>query len=388
MTPKDIPQDAATSHEFDAYRRLDLEVIEAKGCHLVTGTGRRLLDLYGGHAAALLGHSHPRLVAALTAQADRLFFQTNLVKLPVRERAARALADFAPAGLDRVFFVNSGAEANENALRLAFRHTRRHTVIALTGSFHGRTAAAAACTDGSEAWYGFPAWPFSVRHLPWNNAALLEDAVTDDVAAVIVEPIQGIAGARAIPVEVLQAARRACDARSALLIADEVQCGMGRSGRAFAIEEAQVTPDVLTVAKGLAGGFPAGAVIARHEVAATIRPGDLGSTFGGGPLAAALIAEVIAVVRDEDLVARADRLGRLIRERCLVGPVESIQGRGLLVGLRLDRPASDVAAQLRERDILVGTSSDPRVIRLMPPLVLQDEHVEQLAQALQEISSS
>ncbi len=162
---------------------------------------------------------------------------------------------------------------------------------------------------------------------------------------------------------------------------------MGRSGHAFAVEAAQVTPDIITVAKGLAGGFPAGAVIAREDVAATIRPGDLGSTFGGGPLATALIAEVIGVLRDEDLVARAAHLGGLIRERCRVGPVKSIQGRGLLVGLRLDRPAKDVMAALRERDILVGGSADSQVIRLMPPLVLEDDHVDQLASALQEIGA-
>jgi acetylornithine/succinyldiaminopimelate/putrescine aminotransferase len=330
---------------------------------------------------ALLGYAHPRLLAALSRQAAELFFQSNVVPLAVRARAARRLVEFGPAGLSRAFLVNSGAEANENALRLAVRHTGRAHVVALTGSFHGRTAAAAAV-----AWYGFPRAPFDVSFVPRGDVAALEGAIRSaPTAALILEPVQGMGGAVALGGGYLAAARELTRGAGAMLIFDEVQCGMGRTGQPFAAQTWGVTPDLLTTAKGLAGGFPAGAVLVSPEIAAGVRRGDLGSTFGGGPMACALIEEVIAAIDEDGLLARVRALSRRIRETCQVGPVTAIQGEGFLLGLRTTRPASEIQGELLARNILTGTSADPQVVRLLPPLVLEEEHVAALAAALAEI---
>jgi acetylornithine/N-succinyldiaminopimelate aminotransferase len=342
--------------------------------------------MYGGHAVAALGYGHPRLVAALQEQVQKLTFQSNLLPLELRARACEALARFAPPGLDRVFLVNSGAEANENALKMAFGKPGKTRVVAVEGAFHGRTAAAAAVTWGSEKWYGFPQKPFEVSFVsPWDPAALAHQ-VDERTAALIVEPVQGVAGAVDMPAEFLAAARHATRQAGALLIFDEVQCGMGRTGRPFGADYFGITPDIITTAKGLAGGFPAGAVITTPALAAGLKIGELGTTFGGGPMACAAIETVIAVIRDENLLDRVRTLSDEIRRSCVVGPVTAIQGAGFLLGLVCSRPAKEVQAELLERDILAGTSADPRVLRLLPPFILEPEHVARLAAALAEIA--
>jgi len=374
--------------EVPVYRRLDLEIVEGSGVEVTAADGRTFVDFYGGHASALLGYGHPALLEALRRQSETLFFQTNLVRVPVRAHAHEALVSLAPDGLTRAFLVNSGAEANENALRLAFRTTGRSRIVALEGAFHGRTAAAAAATAGSSGWYGFPRTPFDVDFVPHDDPGPLEAHLkSGDVAAVILEPVQGVEGARALSASFLQAARALTEAHDTLLIADEIQCGMARTGKNFAIEWAGVLPDILTTAKGLAGGFPAGAVLMTERVSEILEPGDLGTTFGGGPLASALIVAVAGELTSEGFLQHVRAMGAEIESRCQVGPVRSIQGRGLLRGLRCDRPAKEIVAALRERGILAGTSKDPEVVRLMPPLTIEGSHVAQLASALADIGS-
>jgi acetylornithine/succinyldiaminopimelate/putrescine aminotransferase len=386
MEPESLCDDAPGSALLAVYDQLPFEPVGGRGARLDCADGRELVDFYGGHAVALLGYGHPRLLAALERQARTLFFQSNAVPLAVRERAARRLAEFAPPGLDRVFFVNSGAEANENALRLARRAVGRPRFVALEGAFHGRTAAAAAVTWRAS-WYGFPHKPFEVRFVPREDPDALANALSPgDVAAVIVEPVQGVAGAVALSDDYLRAARRLTAESGALLIFDEVQCGMGRSGQPFVAQAAGVTPDLLTVAKGLAGGFPAGAVLVGEALAGRVRSGELGTTFGGGPLAAALIEATLDALDDERLLANVRARAHQIRSTCAVGPVVEIGGRGLLVGLRTSRPARQVQAELLERGVLVGTSADPHVVRLMPPLVVTADEVEMLAAALAELA--
>jgi len=380
----DTPDERAWT--LPVYAQLDLHPRRGDGAWLEMDDGRRVLDMYGGHAVASLGYAHPRLVAALREQVERLTFQSNLLPLELRARACAALARFAPPGLDRVFLVNSGAEANENALKLAFGRPRRTRIVAVEGAFHGRTAAAAAVTWGSEKWYGFPQKPFDVSFVSPRDLAALDHLVGDDTAALIVEPVQGVAGAFDLPAEFLAAARRATRDAGALLIFDEVQCGMGRTGRPFAADHFGITPDIITTAKGLAGGFPAGAVITTAQLAAGLKIGELGTTFGGGPMACAAIETVLGVIRDENLLERVRVLSAQIRESCLVGPVRSIQGAGFLLGLVCSRPAREIQAELLEHDILAGTSADPRVLRLLPPLTLETEHVARLAAALAEIA--
>ena len=366
------------------YPHAPIEPVRGEGALLYTRDGRELIDFYGGHAVALLGYGHPRLLAALSEQAKTLFFQSNVVPLEVRARAAQRLVEWGPEGLTRAFLVNSGAEANENALRLAFRHTGRDRVVAIEGAFHGRTAAAGAVTWGNARWYGFPRAPFEVTWVPRGDLNALEEAL-QGAAALIVEPIQGQAGAYDLGGPWLSAARDLTRKTGAVLIFDEVQCGMGRSGQPFAAQAYGVIPDLLTTAKGLAGGFPAGALLASAELCAGLKEGDLGTTFGGGPLACALIEAVIDAIEEEGLLSSAREMSGRIRATCVTGPVTAIQGEGLLLGLRTTRPAKEIHAELIERGILTGTSGDPHIVRLLPPLVLRESHVDALAAALREI---
>ncbi len=371
-------------HLVQVYGQLAIEPVRGDGVVLLTRDGRRIIDFYGGHAVACLGYGHPRLIAALEDQARQMLFQSNAVALDVRARAADRLAAFAPAGLDRVFFVNSGAEANENALRIALKATGRDQVFAIEHGFHGRSAAAAAVTWGADKWYGFPRRPFDVEFLPRNDLGAL-GRVNTRVAAVIVEPVQGVAGAFDLDLDYLRELAGACRAAGALLILDEVQTGMGRLGTPFGADRAGIVPDMLTTAKSLAGGFPAAALLMNATLGATLKPGDLGTTFGGGPLAARLIETVIDCIETDGLLDNVTELSALIRATCQVGPITGIQGAGFLLGLRTAIPAAEVRDALLERNILVGTSGDPNVIRLLPPLVLQAQHVAQLAAALVEI---
>jgi acetylornithine/succinyldiaminopimelate/putrescine aminotransferase len=367
------------------YEQLPFVPERASGCDIFTKDGRRILDLYGGHAVAALGHGHPRLVKAITEQSGKLLFQSNAVALDIRADAAEKLTKIAPEGLDRVFFVNSGAEANENALRIACMATGRNKVLAITEGFHGRTAAAAAVTWNSDRWYGFPAKPFDVDFIPRDDVAAAGNMIGSDVAAVIFEPVQGVAGAYDLSTDFLHALRIETRKHGALLIADEVQSGIGRSGQFFAVQAYQLQPDILTSAKALGGGIPCGAVLCSHTIAANFGSGDLGSTFGGGPVAAAAIAATIDVIVDEDLLLNVRRSEALIREKCIVGPVTKIQGMGLLLGLVCDRPAIEVRDALLEHDILTGTSGDPNVLRILAPLVLEPSHIDHLAEALGDI---
>jgi acetylornithine/succinyldiaminopimelate/putrescine aminotransferase len=395
MTTTAAPQitaATATAEEqrwmLPVYPHYPVEPVSGDGVILHLRDGRELIDFYGGHAVALLGYGHPRLLAALESQAKTLFFQSNVVPLEVRSRAARRLVEFGPEGLTRAFLVNTGAEANENALRLAFRkNPERNRVVAVEGAFHGRTAAVGAITWGSAKWYSFPQAPFEVTWVPRGDLGALEKAVQENggAAALIAEPIQGQAGAYALGKDWLAAAREITRKSGTVLIFDEVQCGMGRSGQPFAAQAYGVTPDIVTTAKGVAGGFPAGAVLVSDELAAGLKVGDMGTTFGGGPLACALILATLEAIEEEGLLPRVRRLSQKIRETCQVGPVTDIQGDGFLLGLRTARPAKDVQLELIEQGIFAGTSGDPHIVRLLPPLVLEDAHVDALADALKRI---
>jgi acetylornithine/N-succinyldiaminopimelate aminotransferase len=376
----------ARDHLAQVFAQYPVEVTSADGVWLNTADGRRILDLYGGHAVAALGYGHPRWLAALEHQAREVLFQSNAVPMDVRRRAAAKLVEFSGLPLDTVFFVNSGAEANENALRLACRITGRGHVVAVEESFHGRTAAAAAVTWGAAGkWYGFPRTPFDVSFVPRRDAAALEAAITLDTAAVIVEPVQGVGGAFDMGRDYLEAIRRRCESTGAMLIFDEVQCGVGRTGHPFAAGLYGVVPDMLTTAKALGAGFPVGALLLSPQIAAGLKLGELGSTFGGGPLACAVVEAVVDTIRDDNLLENVRNISARIRRTCVTGPVTGIQGEGFLLGLRTRVPARQVQAALLDRGILTGTSGDPGVLRLLPPFTLAAEHVDLLNAALSEL---
>jgi acetylornithine/N-succinyldiaminopimelate aminotransferase len=370
------------------FSQYPLPVVSAEGVWLHTCDGRRVLDLYGGHAVAALGYGHPIWTAALIAQARSLSFQSNAVPMDVRLRAAQRLIRFAGLDFNSVFFVNSGAEANENALKMAFTMTGRSHVAAIEHSFHGRTAAAGALTWGAAGkWYGFPRTPFDVSFIARRDHGAITQQVGEHTAAVIVEPVQGVGGAFDLGAAFLEALRARCDAVGALLIFDEVQCGMGRVGQPFAANLYGVQPDMITTAKALGAGFPCAALLMSPRVSAAVKLDALGTTFGGGPMACAVIEAVIEAIESEHLLHNVRSIAALIESRCLVGPVIGHQGAGLLVGLRTSRPAKQVHAALLERGILAGTSADPHILRLLPPYVLAAEHVELLRDALLDIGA-
>jgi acetylornithine/succinyldiaminopimelate/putrescine aminotransferase len=369
------------------FAQYPIEVLRGEGVWLYGSNGRRVLDLYGGHAVAALGYDHPAWTAALTAQAVAINFQSNAVPLDVRTRAANKLIAFSKLPVQSVFFVNSGAEANENALKMAFTmNPGRTEVVALEHSFHGRTAGAGALTWGAaKKWYGFPRTPFDVTFLPRRDESALA-RITEKTAAVVVEPIQGVGGAFDLGAPYLKALRKRCDETGAVLIFDEVQCGFGRCGEPFAAVLYGVLPDMITSAKALGNGFPCSALLMMQKAADAVKLDALGTTFGGGPMAAAAIEACIDAIGNEDLLANIRRVSAYIRKTCVVGPITGTQGEGFLTGLISRVPASELQkALLTQHDILTGTSGDPKVLRLLPPFILKEAEVDVLAAALKRL---
>ena len=377
-----------TSHLAQVFAQYPIEVAHGEGVWLHARDGRKILDFYGGHAVAGLGYGHPRWLAALERQARQMAFQTNALPMVIRERAAARLAKFAGLGLNTVFWINSGAEANENALKLAFKLTGRSKIVALEQGWHGRTAAAGAVTWGAlEKWYGFPRTPFDVSFAPRDNPAAVGQFIDRDTAAVIVEPVQGVGGAFDVGKPMLQALKERCDEMGALLIFDEVQCGMGRTGAPFGANFYGVTPDMITSAKALGNGFPVSALLLSAGVAEKLKYDDMGTTFGGGPMACAVAEAVIDTIESESLLANVRQVSSYIRGNCVIGPVTGVQGAGFLLGLKTSRPAKEVQAALLAKNILTGTSADPNILRLLPAYILNEGHVDQLSDALARISA-
>ena len=377
-----------TSHLAQVFAQYPIEVAHGEGVWLHARDGRKILDFYGGHAVAGLGYGHPRWLAALERQARQMAFQTNALPMVIRERAAARLAKFAGLGLNTVFWINSGAEANENALKLAFKLTGRSKIVALEQGWHGRTAAAGAVTWGAlEKWYGFPRTPFDVSFAPRDNPAAVGQFIDRETAAVIVEPVQGVGGAFDVGKPMLQALKERCDEMGALLIFDEVQCGMGRTGAPFGANFYGVTPDMITAAKALGNGFPVSALLLSGGVAERLKYDDMGTTFGGGPMACAVAEAVIDTIESESLLANVRQVSSYIRGSCVIGPVTGVQGAGFLLGLKTSRPAKEVQAALLAKNILTGTSADPNILRLLPAYILNEGHVDQLSDALARISA-
>jgi acetylornithine/N-succinyldiaminopimelate aminotransferase len=382
---KPPPTTSEAAALLPVYAHMPVRPVRGRGAWLIDEDGREWLDAYGGHAVAATGHSHPHVVQAIAEQAATLLFYSAAVPLPQRERLATEIAARCPPPLNRVFLCNSGAEANENALHLARRATGRSGIVSLEGGWHGRTVATLACTDGAkyEAWARGAGMPLSHR-VPFDDVAALERAVDDTTAAVILEPVQGMSGARDCAPALLEAARAVCDRVGAALIFDEVQCGVGRCGAFTAAEAYGVVPDALTLAKGLASGLPAGAVVVGAKLGADVKTGDLGSTFGGGPVPCAAALATLEVIDREGLIENAIAVGEHLRRGALAAGVRRVTGRGLLLGLHLGRPARPVQQALFARRILTGTAADPEVLRLLPPLTLSKAEADLVLAALSE----
>ncbi|HEY0082762.1 MAG TPA: aminotransferase class III-fold pyridoxal phosphate-dependent enzyme [Pyrinomonadaceae bacterium] len=383
---------AARESEFQlaTYKKMPVAAVRGRGSWVETSEGERFLDLYGGHAVAATGHCHPHVVEAIRAQAGELLFYSNLVYSEVRARAAEKLVSCAPAAITKVFFCNSGTEANENAMRMARIMTGRENVITFTGGFHGRTADSISATFlGKYRETGRPNVP-GHRCAEFGSIASVAALADETVAAVMLEPIQSMAGVRQARPEFYGALRELCDARGILLIYDEVQTGTGRTGEwFFAGSEAGagVVPDIFTLAKALGSGVPVGACLTTAAVASRIRENDLGTTFGGGMLAMAAVNATLEAIERDGMLENARASERYLR-RTLEGVpgVVRVRGAGLLLGLEfMDEIAARVHEALLAVKIITGTSSDARVLRLLPPLCLRREEIDLFVAALKRV---
>jgi acetylornithine/succinyldiaminopimelate/putrescine aminotransferase len=384
VTSFDAVREAEDRFQIPTYAHLPVAVATGSGARVTDSEGETWLDFYGGHAVALTGHCHPRVVEAVKAQADRLLFYSNAVYNDARARAVEALVDVAPEGITQVFLCNSGAEANEAALKTARMLTGRTGVVSMDKGFHGRTLGAVSVTGLSKyREYGGPLVP-GTTIVPFGNESALREAVGEDTAAVIVEPVPSMGGVHVADVSWYRALRDVCDATGALLIFDEVQTGMGRTGRWWAGDHFDFRPDLHTLAKGIASGVPCGAVMFRTEFAERIGTGDHGTTFGGSPLACAALEATINIVKEEGLVERAAAAGGRIRDGVAsMDGVGSVRGLGLLLAIETDAPAKTVLERLREQRVLASSiPGDDTAIRVLPPLVITDDDVDEFLSAL------
>lgn len=377
---------ALSSAELPTYTRWPIAIARGEGSTVWDTSGKSYLDLYGGHAVAGTGHCHPEVVRAIREQAGELLFYSNVVALPVRARAAEAIARQAPAPLSKVFFVNSGTEANENAMRLARRFTGRTDILSFHGGFHGRTAdAISAAGLAKYRELGRPNVP-GHRLVPFGDLDAARANVDETVAGILVEPIQSMAGVLTAPPSYFQGLRALCDERGAKLIYDEVQTGFGRTGTFFFAGRHGVVPDLVSLAKGIGSGFPMGAVLVSEEIADTVHPEEYGTTFGGGPLACAAAEATVRVLLEEGLLenVRAGSL-RLKEGLAPISGVREVRGEGFLLGLVLDRPGKPVRQALLDRGFLVGGSDLPDTLRLLPPLVLTAAEIDRFLEALKRV---
>ena len=373
------------------YARYDLAFERGEGAYLITADGRRYLDFASGIAVTALGHAHPHLVAALKAQADKLWHCSNLYRIPEGERLAKRLTEASFA--DSVFFTNSGVEAIECGLKLvrkyhdATGHPERYRVITLTGAFHGRTLATIAAGRQEKHTKGFEPMVEGFDQVAFDNLNELRAAITPETAAILMEPVQGEGGMRAASTEYMRALRQVCDEYGLLLFLDEVQCGMGRTGKLFAHEWSGVKPDIVSTAKGIAGGFPMGACLATEPVAAALTAGSHGSTFGGNPLAMAVGNAVLDVVLADGFLARVERMAALLRQKvdALVAAhprqFKSVRGKGLMLGIQCEVPNTEMVAKLMDAGLLTVGAGD-NVVRLLPPLIVEEAQIDEAARII------
>ena len=378
-------------HLMNTYGRLPVAFTHGEGCRLFDEQGKSYLDALSGIAVNTLGHNHPRLARAIAEQASRLIHTSNLYRIREAEEASDHLARI--SGMDEVFFCNSGCEANEAAIKLARLYGHRQgveqpAIIVMEHAFHGRTLATLSATGNRKAQAGFEPLVTGFVRVPFDDAAAIRQvaASNPNVVAVLFEPIQGEGGVHVAHDDYLRAVRAICDEKQWLLMVDEVQCGLGRTGRWFAHQHAGILPDVMTLAKGLGSGVPIGACLAAGRAAGVFGPGNHGSTFGGNPLACTAALTTLRAIEADDLLNRAKELGELIRDgfrKTLAGVagVVEIRGDGLMIGIELDRPCAELIRRALEHGLLINVTAD-KVIRLLPALVMSDAEGAELVAEL------
>jgi acetylornithine/N-succinyldiaminopimelate aminotransferase len=365
-------------YQVATYKKFPFVIESGHDVWVFTSEGERYLDLYGGHAVVSTGHSHPRVVRAIAQQAGRLIFYSNLVYNDTRARAAKRLVEIAPLLLNKTFFCNSGTEANENAIKIARKLTEREKVISFEGSFHGRTPGSLAATGLAK--YREGVLPMLGGHVyaPFGDVQAVERLIDEETAAVILEPIQSMGGVKFGAPEFYQSLRELCDQAGAIMIYDEVQTGMGRTGEYFFAGRFGVTPDMVTLAKGIASGVPMGAVLMTEMIAGEIGTGDLGTTFGGGPLACAALEATADVIRDEGLLDNVrSNSAYLFGALGELEAVEEVRGLGYLIGIKFKGESAKPYQQgLLERHIITGLADDASILRLLPPLTLKRPEID------------
>jgi len=378
-------------HVMNTYARQSLAFVRGEGAWLWDLEGRRYLDCVSGVAVSGVGHAHPRLVAAVSEQTARAMHVSNLYEIPEQEQLAVRLC--ALAAMDQAFFCNSGCEANEAAIKLArlFGHQKgieSPAIVVMENAFHGRTIATLSATGSRKVQAGFEPLLSGFVRVPYNDLPALEQVAANNpnIVAVLVEPIQGEGGVQVPEDGYLPQLRRICDQRGWLLMLDEVQTGMARTGKWFAHQHLGIEPDVMTLAKGLGNGFPIGACLARASAAGVFSPGKHGSTFGGNPLACVCALTTLAIIEDERLLERASRLGLKIRDGfsrqlAAIAGVKAIRGKGLMLGIELARPCAELVAQGSAAGLLINVTADT-VVRLLPPLILDDAEADTLIEGV------
>jgi len=385
--------DWASQYLFQNYARTPLCLVRGEGARVWDTDGREYLDFVGGIAVDALGHSHPKIVGAIREQATTLLHVSNLYQIPSQIHLARLLCEHSFA--DRAFFCNSGAEANEAAIKLARKFAKETRasdcveIVTMHGAFHGRTMGALSATPTEKYQHGFEPLLPGFKYVPFGDLRATERAVDNRTAAILVEPIQGEGGVNVAPDDYLPGLRRLCDATGALLIFDEVQTGMGRTGRLWAHQHWGIEPDVMTLAKALASGIPIGAMLAKEFCARVMIAGSHGSTFGGNPFATTVGVATFTTMLEDKLPERADRVGAYLIERLRaaggrVPGIKDVRGKGLLVGIDLDRPAGPVVDACRDRGLLVLTAGDA-ILRMTPPLVIDEADVDEAVEVVEQV---
>ena len=378
------------------YNRTPLRFARGEGSWLIEEDGTRYLDLTSGIAVNALGHAHPALVAALSDQAQALWHVSNLYQIPAQENLAEALV--AETFADTVFFTNSGTEAAELALKMVRKYwyekgANRPTILTFEGAFHGRSTGAIAAAGSEKMTKGFGPLMPGFKALPWGDHDALRAALDETVAAVMIEPVQGEGGIRPVPDQCLKGLRDLCDQTGALLVLDEVQCGMGRTGRLFAHEWAGITPDIMMVAKGIGGGFPLGAVLATANAASGMGAGTHGSTYGGNPLGCAIGAKVLEIITADGFMDSVNRKAAMLRQK-LEGLVashpdvlEEVRGAGLLMGVKCRVTNTDLVRAAQDAHLLTVPAAD-NVIRLLPPLTISEDEITEAVTRLDQAASA
>ena len=384
MTTQELIE-ASNKYLANTYARFPMVLVRGRGVRLWDSDGKEYLDCVGGIAVDALGHCHPRMVEAIRAQAEILIHVSNLYHIEPQIRLAQLLCEQSFA--DRAFFCNSGAEANEAAIKLARKYGKDHwssdrvDIITMHHAFHGRTLATLTATGNAKYQHGFEPLLAGFKHVPYDNLQAVERAIDARTCAVLVEPVQGEGGVNVPAADYLPGLRRLCDEAGILLILDEVQSGMGRTGRLFAYQHWGVEPDILTLAKALAGGIPMGAMLAREAVAASFVPGTHASTFGGTPFVSAVAVAVVTTMLEDDLPGNAARVGKYFLDRlqglqAAYPVIKAVRGKGLILGVEVSVPARGIVAACMERGLLVLTAGD-NVVRFVPPLILTEADADQ-----------